>query len=98
MDLGFLTDYCVPVILVACLVIGYCLRHIPKLAGFCEEYMPALMAVIGVVLSIPVTLGSGNGVTVQSLVGGGVTGLASTGLHQIFKKWIEKGSRKDDTA
>ena len=32
MDLGFLTEYCVPVILAACLVVGYCIKH-TQLAG-----------------------------------------------------------------
>ena len=48
------------------------------------------MAVLGLVLSIPVTLSAGDAITVQSLVGGAVTGLASTGLHQAFKNLVEK--------
>ena len=38
----------------------------------------------------PVTLSAGDAITVQSLVGGAVTGLASTGLHQAFKIFVEK--------
>ena len=98
MDFAFLKDYCVPVILAACLVVGYCLRHIPRLAKFNNEYMPAFMAVLGVLLSIPVTLGTDAEITVQSLVGGGVTGMASTVVHQMFNTIIERGGKKDDTA
>ena len=90
MDLGFLTEYCVPVILAACLVVGYCIKHISWLDKISNQYIPAIMAVLGLVLSIPVTLSAGDAITVQSLVGGAVTGLASTGLHQAFKIFIEK--------
>ena len=28
MDLGFLQEYYIPVVLVACLIVGYCIKHI----------------------------------------------------------------------
>ena len=88
MELSFLTEYYVPVILVACLVVGYCIKHIGVWNKAYNKYIPAFMALLGLLLSIPVTLGCGDDITVQSLVGGAVTGLASTGLHQVFKNFI----------
>ena len=97
MDMGFLTEYCVPVILAACLVVSYCIRRIRWLSRLSDQYIPALMAVLGLFLSSPVTLGSGGAITVQSLVGGAVTGLASTGMRQIFEIFIEKKEANHET-
>ena len=87
MDMVFLTEYCVPVILAACLVVSYCIRRIRWLSRLSDQYIPALMAVLGLLLSIPVTLGSG----------GAVTGLASTGMRQIFEIFIEKKEANHET-
>ena len=89
LDLGFLTEMCVPVIMAACLVVGYCIKHIPALEKVSNAYIPTIMVVLGALLSIPVTMGAGGAVTLDSIVGGAVTGLASTGLHQVFKQIIE---------
>lgn len=94
MDLSFLTDYCVPVILAACLVVGYCIKHIKWLDSVSNDYIPAIMAVLGALLSIPVQMGTGDAVTIQTIVAGAVTGLASTGLHQAFKNTI--GVKKEE--
>lgn len=90
MDLSFLMDYCTPVILAACLVVGYCIKHVSWLDKISNEYIPTLMAFLGMILSIPVQMSAGDPVTVQSIVAGAVTGLASTGLHQAFKHLIKK--------
>ena len=54
-----------------------------------NKYIPLIMAVLGVVLNIWVNMGF----TPAILLGGLISGLASTGLHQAFKNIIE---RKDD--
>ena len=36
MDLSFLSDYYIPVVLVACLVVGYCIKHITWLDKIAE--------------------------------------------------------------
>ena len=97
MDLGFLQEYCVPVILAACLVVNYCIRHIRRLSRISGQYLPTVMTMMGLLLSIPVTLGAGDMVTVQSLVGGAVTGLASTGLQQIFKDFLERKIKRNES-
>jgi hypothetical protein len=32
-------------------------------------------------------------VTIDVIVGGAVSGLASTGLHQMFKQWMDNGGK-----
>lgn len=90
MDLGFLTEYYIPVVLAACLVTGYCIKHIAWLNKISNEYIPAILAILGAILACVSAAGSGNAVTLETVVYGAFTGLASTGLHQTFKHVIRK--------
>ena len=84
MDFTILTEHFVLVVVVACLVIGYILKH----ATFCKKIqndnIPVILAVVGAVLN-PVV----SGISVETIVYGAVMGLASTGFHQAFKKFVE---------
>lgn len=92
MDLNFLTEYYIPVVLVACLIVGYCIKHITWLENVSNEYIPAILAVLGAVLACVSTASGGNPVTLENVVYGAFTGLASTGLHQAFKQIVEKSN------
>ena len=88
MDFGFLTDYYVPVVVVACLIVGYCIKHIKWLDKISNEYIPSILAILGAVLACV----ANSTVDLNTIVYGAFSGLASTGLHQAFTKIIEKGS------
>ncbi len=92
MDLSFLTDYYIPVVLVACLIVGYCIKHITWLEKVSNEYIPAILAVLGAILACVSTVSGGNAVTLETIVYGAFTGLTSTGLHQAFKQIIDKNN------
>lgn len=91
MDLGFLTEYYIPVVVVACLIVGYCIKHIEWLESISNEYIPTILAILGAVLGC-VANGS---VDLNTIVYGAFSGLASTGLHQAFKKIIEKNESEE---
>lgn len=83
MELTDLTQYFVLVVMVACLVLGYVIK---KSFDFIpNKYIPAILALVGAILN-PVV----SGLSVETVVYGALTGLASTGLHQAFSKFIEK--------
>lgn len=84
MDFTILTEHFVLVVLVACLVVGYVIKHASFLKWVPNSDIPVILAVIGAVLNAAVT-----GVSVDAIVYGAVMGLASTGLHQGFKAFIE---------
>ena len=90
MDFTILTEHFVLVVLVACLVVGYVIKHASFLKWVPNSDIPVILAVIGAVLNAVVT-----GLSVEAIVYGAVMGLASTGLHQGFKAFVE-GSRKPD--
>lgn len=83
MDFNTLTEYFVLVVLVACLVIGYILKTTFDFVP--NKYIPTILAVFGAILNVIVS-----GLSVNSFVYGAVMGLASTGMHQAFTKFVEK--------
>ena len=89
MDFTMLTKYYVLVVVVACLVVGYCIKHATFLKKIPNDDIPVILAEFGAVLNAVVS-----GVSVESIVFGALMGLSSTGLHQQFKAFIE-GSNND---
>lgn len=85
MDLAFLNDYLVLVILGICLCVGYVIKtSIPKISN---SLIPLIMAVLGVVLNIWLNEFA---FTPDVLLAGLFSGLASTGLHQLFTQLLNK--------
>ena len=86
MDFNVLSEYFVAVVLVACLVVGYIIKS--SLNFIPNKFIPTILAAIGAVLNAIVS-----GLSVESVVYGAVMGLASTGMHQAFKQFVE--NKKD---
>ena len=86
MDLSTLNTYLIPIVVIACLIVGYCIKHISWLDKVSNEYIPAVLAVLGAVLGC---IANGN-ITLETVVFGALSGLASTGLHQAFTQIINK--------
>lgn len=87
MDLSFLNEYAVPIIIGVCLCIGYILKNIVP-SDKINSYIPLIMGVIGVLLNVWMNFHF----TPEILLAGLFSGLASTGLHQLFKQLIDKNS------
>ena len=86
MDLSFITENFVPVIVVACLIVGHVIKVTPLFNKVANAYIPLIVAALGAILGGVMT-----GVGVESIVYGAVSGLASTGLHQMFSKLLNLG-------
>lgn len=84
MDFSSLTEYFVLVVVVACLVVGYIIKHATFLKWIPNDDIPPILAVLGLVLNLFVS-----GPSIESAVYGALMGLASTGMHQAFKNFIE---------
>ena len=90
MDFTILTEHFVLVVLVACLVVGYIIKHATFFKWIPNDDIPVILAVFGAVLNLAVS-----GLVIESVVYGAVMGLASTGLHQSFKTFIENTGSKE---
>ena len=87
MDFTILTNHFVLIVLVACLVIGYIIKHASFLKWIKNDDIPVILAVCGCLLNLAVS-----GLSIESAVYGAVMGLASTGLHQSFKSFVENNN------
>ncbi len=85
MDFTILSENFILVVVVACLIIGYIIKHATFLKWVNNDDIPVILAVIGAILNAVVS-----GLSVETVVYGALMGLSSTGLHQSFKKYIEK--------
>jgi hypothetical protein len=85
--MDFLNDYLVLIVVGICLCVGYVIKHfIPT--DKINKFIPLIMAVLGVLVNVWV---NGFAFSPEILLGGLASGLASTGMHQAFKIFIEKG-------
>lgn len=82
MNIEFLSEFMVPVIIGICLIAGYIIKHWIKDAD--NKIIPTVVAVLGVLLAFWLECA----ITPEILLKGLTSGLASTGLHQLFKQWI----------
>lgn len=84
MDLTFITEMYVPIIIVACLIVGYIVKK--WIVDVDNKYIPTIVCILGAVLGCIVN----QTISVDVIVAGAASGLASTGLHQAYKNLIEK--------
>ena len=85
MDLGFLTEFAVPIIVGICLCVGYIVKNVIPNEDL-NRFIPLIMGGMGVVLNVWI-----NGAfTAEILLGGLFSGLASTGLYELFKNVLFK--------
>lgn len=78
-----LNAYVIPEIMALCLVLGFIIKLWIKDVD--NRWIPTIVAVVGAGAAILMNL---DAVTIDVIVGGAVSGLASTGLHQMVKQWM----------
>lgn len=84
--MDILNAYVIPEVVALCLVLGFIIKQWIKDVD--NKWIPTIVAVVGIGAAVVL-----NGFTVGAIVGGAVSGLASTGLHQMVKQWIESGGK-----
>ena len=84
MDISLLTDYCNVIIVGMCLCVGYVIKQ--SMPSVDNKYIPLVMAILGVIIALWINMS----VTPQIILSGLFSGLASTGLHQMFTKLINQ--------
>lgn len=82
-DMSIFTTMLIPIATAACLILGFILKK--WVNDVDNKYIPTILAAVGAVLACVIN----NDVTVELIVSGAFSGLASTGLHQMFKQLIE---------
>ena len=65
MDLKFITENFVPVIVVACVLVGYIIKVTPPFAKVANNYIPLIVTLLGAVLGALI-----NGLSIEAIVYG----------------------------
>ena len=81
MNLDFIIEMYIPLVMAACLVVGFILK---KWCPADNKWIPTILVILGAVLGCV----AGGEISLGNIVAGAVTGLASTGLHQVFKQLV----------
>lgn len=84
MNVEFLSEYFMPVVVGICLCIGYIIKMWTPADN---RIIPTVCGILGIFLAIWF---NGWAVTPQIVLSGMFSGLASTGLHELFKQLIDK--------
>lgn len=87
-DLGFMAEYAIPIIVGICICIGYIIKNIIPTEKI-NRFIPLIMGLIGVLLNYWINASF----TAEILLGGLFSGLASTGLYEMFRNLIGSGSK-----
>lgn len=88
MDLSFLIDSVNVVVLGICLCVGYVIKNIWNNNDF-NKFIPLIMLILGTILNVLANL---NNINLEVILCGMFSGLASTGLYEMFKNLINKES------
>lgn len=73
----------IPVVVIACLLVGWIVKK--WIADVDNKYIPTIVFVLGGVLACVAT----QTINLETIVAGCASGLASTGMHQLFTQLIE---------
>lgn len=92
MDISFLFDYISPIILGICLLVGFTLKT--AFDKFPNKYIPLCALGMGTVIAILINLQSG--INAEVILGGMISGLASTGLYEMLRNLLEKDGKSKE--
>lgn len=90
MEITFLLDYINLVVLGICLCLGYALKN--YIDSFNNQYIPPAMLVVGTIINVLINVPNFNAAIV---LGGMISGLASTGLYEAMRNLIDKDGKKE---
>lgn len=91
MELTFLLDYINLVVLGICLCLGYVLKN--YIDKFNNQYIPPAMLAVGTLINVLINLPNFNATII---LGGMISGLASTGLYEAMRNLIDKDGKKEE--
>ena len=84
MDVAILSSFANAIIVGICLCVGYVIKH--SLDFIPNKYIPLIMACLGLIMSICTNLDK---ITLEAILTGLFSGLASTGCYETFKNLIK---------
>ena len=81
----YLNDFIMPIVLFICLAVGWIIKK--WVADIDNKYIPTIVTILGLILALWF---NGWIASPETILGGLISGAASTGMHQLFTQFIEK--------
>lgn len=81
--IAMIQEMYIPVVLIACLVVGYIVKK--WINDVDNKWIPTIVFVLGGILACV----ANQTIDLTTIVAGCASGLASTGMHQMFSQHIE---------
>ena len=91
MNIDFLLGYINPLILGICLAAGFALKE--AFDRFPNKYIP--LTALGMGMLIAIIINWNIGINAEVILGGMISGLASTGLYEMFRNLLDKDGKKE---
>ena len=85
MDFTIFTSLISPIIVIACLIVGYILKNICPNENI-NRFIPLIVCAVGIICNIWAL----QSFAFSTVISGAASGLASTGAYEAFKNLIEK--------
>lgn len=82
--MDFLNEFIMPVVVGICLCVGYVVKK--WLNDVDNKYIPTIVAFLGILISSWISRWQ---ITPEIILIGLCSGLSSTGMHQLFKQYID---------
>lgn len=92
-NLNFLLEYIDLVTLGICLCMGFALKYAKLFERFGNQYIPLSMLILGTIINVVTHIGNINAAVV---LGGMISGLASTGLYEMMRNLLNKDGKKEE--
>lgn len=92
-NLNFLLEYINVVVLGICLCVGFALKYAKIFDKLGNQYIPLSMLILGTIINVLINIPLINATIV---LGGMISGLASTGLYEMMRNLLDKGGKKED--
>lgn len=83
----FIQNYLNVSIVIVCVIVGYLWKNTTPLAN---KYIPLVVTILGTILACVVS----QGINIDIICIGMISGLASTGLHQLVTKILDQLAQK----
>ena len=91
MDISYLLDYVNLLTLGICLCMGFALKT--AFDWFPNKYIPLSALILGCIINVLINME--NGINAAVVLGGMISGLASTGLYEMMRNLLGKDGKKE---
>ena len=88
----FLNDYMVLVVIGICLCVGFIIKNLIP-GNAVNKFIPLIMGLLGTFINVWMNAFV---ITPEIILGGMASGLASTGLYEAFRNFIERLPKKEE--